>query len=445
MSIQEYIRELAEADYGKNDQQWFPSWIRRFRSTSQKEARENERLVVSQELVIQFCRQLLKSGTPAWQRLQAVRAVIAYRNLILKTSQPCLEEIRKTLNRLSKHENEGEAITDLLAARDVVGAIDENEPTILQQMRREIRLQGKKLETERAYTGWIKRFINFCKSVHLEKFSEPEIRNFLSQLAVQHNVAHSTQNQAKSALLFLYQDVLGRELEFLDVSPTSKPVKLPVVLSRQEIGRLLPQFSGVRQLMFQLMYGAGLRHSECRRLRIKDICFDQGHLVVRDGKGSKDRIGILPESSRPLLSQQIERARTNHQNDLKQGHGRVYLPHALSKKYPHANQQPGWQWVFFSHKISKDPRSGDCGRHHVSEHFFGSFFARAVKKIGIVKNASPHSLRHSFATHLLENGSDIRTVQELLGHKDVRTTMIYLHVMNKPGLAVKSPVDTLSE
>ncbi len=443
MSTQLFCQLLGNAKYGQNERKWFPKWIRRYQSASQKAVGDDVDLLVTRELVVRFCQSLVKSGTPAWQRLQAVRAVIAYRDLVLKTTQPCLEEIRRTLNRLSKNDYQNSPVNGVLAARDVVGVIDENEPTILQQTRRELRLQGKQLETERAYIGWINRFIKFCNSPQLEKFSEPEIRAFLSQLAVERNVAASTQNQAKSALLFLYQDVLGRELEFLDVTPASKPERLPVVLSREEVGRLLPQFTGVKKLMFQLMYGAGLRHSECRRLRVKDICFDQGHLVVRDGKGAKDRISVLPEASHQPLRQQLERAKAVHESDLRSGHGRVYLPHALSEKYPTAAQQFGWQWVFFSHKVSRDPRRGTCGRHHVSEHFFGSFFSDAVQRVGIVKNASPHTLRHSFATHLLEQGSDVRTVQELLGHKDVRTTMIYLHVMNRPGLAVKSPVDLL--
>ena len=443
MSIQLFCQRLTTASLGKNDQEWFPKWIRRYRSASQKSIGDGGELAVSKDLVIRFCRDLLTSRTPAWQRLQAVRAVIAYRDLVLNSSEPCLQEVRQTLNRLAQQEKMGGAVLTELSARDVVGFIDEKEPAILQETRREIRLQGKKLETERAYLGWLNRFIKFCNSPQLEKFSEPEIRAFLSQLAVERNVAASTQNQAKSALLFLYQDVLGRELEFLDVTPTSKPEKLPVVLSTEEIGLLMPQFSGVKQLMFQLMYGAGLRHSECRRLRVKDICFDQGHLVVRDGKGSKDRISVLPEASRTPLRQQLERAQAIHESDLRNGHGRVYLPHALHKKYPNASQQFGWQWVFFSHKVSRDPRSGAYGRHHVSESFFRNYFSEIIQRVGIVKNASPHTLRHSFATHLLEQGSDVRTVQELLGHKDVRTTMIYLHVMNKPGLAVKSPVDVL--
>jgi len=263
-------------------------------------------------------------------------------------------------------------------------------------------------------------------------------------LAVDGNVTAGTLKQAKCALLFLYQIVLGRELGFLDVGRASKSERLPVVLSRQEIAKLLPEFKGLRQLMFLVMYGAGLRHRECRRLRVKDVCFDEGHLVVRSGKGDQDRITVLPERCREALREQIENVRRLHERDLNDGFGAVYLPHALERKYPNENREFGWQWVFPSHQMAKDPRSGKIRRHHVSEDFFGGFFKRAADRVGIAKSAVPHSLRHSFATHLLEDGADIRTVQELLGHKDVRTTMIYLHVMNKPGLAVKSPVDALS-
>jgi len=313
----------------------------------------------------------------------------------------------------------------------------------MQQMRKELRLRHKAMETEKAYVGWVGRFINHCGSDDLNRFGEPQIKSFLTDLAVEGNVAVSTQDQAKSALLFLYQSVLGRELAFLDVTRANKPRRLPVVLSRGEIALLIPEFVGTRRLMFLVMYGAGLRHAECRRLRVKDVCFEEGHIVVRNGKGDKDRITVLPERSSEELRLQIERVRRQHLHDLDAGFGTVYLPHALHRKYPNENREFGWQWVFPSQQMSKDPRSGITRRHHISENFFADNFKAAIDRVGILKNAVPHSLRHSFATHLLEGGSDIRTVQELLGHKDVKTTMIYTHVMNRPGIAVKSPVDQL--
>ena len=270
---------------------------------------------------------------------------------------------------------------------------------------------------------------------------ESAIRSFLTKLAVEGDVAPNTQGQAKSALLFLFQKVLHREIGFLDVVPADKPARLPVVFSRSEIATLLPEFQSLRRLMFLVMYGAGLRHAECRRLRVKDVCFDEGHLVIRSGKGENDRITVLPDVCRQDLIEQVERVRRLHKRDLEIGAGRVYLPYALERKYVNENRDFGWQWVFPAMKLSKDPRSGQMRRHHVGEEFFAKFFKAALDRSGIVKNAVPHSLRHGFATHLLEDGADIRTVQDLLGHKDVSTTMIYLHVMNKPGLAVKSPAD----
>ena len=443
MNVQEYEVKLRAANYGQADREWFPKWLKRyhsFRKCTTKTASDNE-LTVSRDSVIAFSKSLVKSGTPAWQRLQAVRAVEAYALLIMKSAAPDLSEVRKALKRLAEQEKvESAGDTDGLH-RPIEGKIDDREPVVIQQMRREIRYQYKDLDTEKAYVGWVRRFIKFCRSPQLEDFSEPEIRDFLTNLAVDQNLAPSSQNQAKSALLFLYQDVFGRELEFLDFIASSKPERLPVVLSVVEIKRLILFFAGLKRLMFLLIYGAGLRHSECRRLHVKDICFDEGHLVVRNGKGAKDRVSVLPQTSIKPLKQQIEKVKMLHEVDLKNGYGEVYLPYALARKYPNENKKLAWQWVFASNRISQDPRSGRFGRHHVSEYFFGNFFGKMVARAEIHKNAVPHSLRHSFATHLLEDGADIRTVQELLGHKDVRTTMIYLHVMNRPGLAVKSPVD----
>lgn len=240
-------------------------------------------------------------------------------------------------------------------------------------MRQELRLRHKALETERAYIGWIGRFIRHCGSEDLQAFGEPEIKTFLTKLAVEGDVAASTQDQAKSALLFLYQQVLNRELAFLDVSRANKPKRLPVVLSRAEITTLLPEFTDLRRLMFLVMYGAGLRHKECRRLRLKDVYFDEGHLVVRNGKGDKDRITVLPGCCREGLLNQVERVRRQHARDLKAGFGGVYLPHALERKYPNENKETGWQWLFPSHRMAKDPRTGERRRHHVSESYLQSF------------------------------------------------------------------------
>ena len=443
MSAQIFCRELPRFPFDNNDRRWFPKWIRRYASSLQRS--HEDPLSVSTLEVIRFLQSLRDRGVPAWQRLQAARAVEAYRKFVLRTDQPSLLEIKQTLQRLAAQERNQTQPQTGVNTTDVIGHLPANEPDIVRRLRSELRQFGHKYDTEKAYVGWIKRFIKHCRSPELEQFGEPEIKAFLTRLAVEDDVAFSTQKQAKCALLFLYQKVLGRELEFLDATRATKPERLPVVLSWNEIQRLLPEFHGQHRLMFQLMYGSGLRHKECRRLRVKDIAFDQGHIVVRNGKGDKDRITVLPECCVPDLQRQIEAVRSSRDHDLDRGLGRVYLPHALARKYPNASREFGWQWIFPSRQFSKDPRSGQMWRHHISESVFANRFRRALRKAGISKNAAPHSLRHSFATHLLESGADIRTVQQLLGHKDVSTTMIYLHVMNKPGLAVKSPADTLPQ
>lgn len=441
MSVHKFKKDLLSMDYPENDKTFFPFWISRYASeVGQRNPFAN--LPVNEATILKFSRSLLQSEIPAWQRLQAVRAVEAYHIFLFGKSTEWILNIKKTLSRIADQERED---YDGGTPRDLVGVIDKTEPIVIQNMRRELRLRYKQLETERAYVGWIERFIKFCGSKELEKFAEPEIKKFLSDLAVEQNVAPNTQKQAKSALLFLYRQVFGRELEFLDVVPANKPAQLPVVLSREEICRLFKHFTGVKRTMFQIMYGAGLRHRECLRLRVKDINFDQGHIVVRAGKGAKDRITVLPDTTKTVLRDQIERVRTLHLEDTAEGFGRVYLPFALRKKYKNEARELGWQWLFPSAKISRDPKSGEFLRHHVSLSFFGVAFKSATDRCQITKNAVPHSLRHSFATHLLEDGADVRTVQELLGHKDVKTTMIYIHVMNKPGIAVTSPIDRMNE
>ena len=443
MSVRKFCRLLNEVKLGRKDKEWFPRWIRRYESTVDS---VHGRLSVTEAEVIRFLQSLRDNGTPAWQRLQAVRAVEMYRNLVLKTEQPPLEQIRTTLGRIADQERvigktNGAGST---GERQLVGRIDSNEPLVVQQMRREMRVRHKAMRTERAYVGWLRRYIEHCGSEDVQRFGEPQIKSFLTELAVEGEVTSGTQDQAKCALLFLYQTVLGRELAFLDVTRANAPERLPVVFSRPEIASLLPEFVDLKRLMFLTMYGAGLRHGECRRLRVKDLCFDEGHIVIRNGKGDKDRITVLPDRCREGLRDQVERVRRLHQRDLAAGFGAVYLPYALERKYPNENREFGWQWVFPAPQMSKDPRTGIVRRHHVSEKYFGDSFKAAIDHVGIVKNAVPHSLRHSFATHLLEDGADIRTVQGLLGHKDVATTMIYTHVMNRPGIAVKSPADTLS-
>lgn len=442
MSVELFCTRVRSATLSAADREWFPRWIRRY---AESVGSHRGNLPVTEADVVRFLRCLRDNGTPAWQRLQATRAVEAYRQEVLGTSEPSLQSIRLTLSRLADQERAANAggVPDARDERQLVGIIDPGEPPIVQQTRRELRVRHKALRTERAYVGWIERFIRFCGSGDVTQCADAEIKAFLTDLAVTHNVTASTQNQAKCALLFLFRNVLGRDLGFLDVVKASKPERLPVVLSRAEIERLFAQFHGTRRLMFALMYGAGLRHVECRRLRIKDVCFDEGHIVIRSGKGDKDRITVLPDEACGMLHDRVAAVRVQHDSDLQGGLGAVFLPHALERKCPAACREFGWQWLFPSRQPVRDPRSGSVRRHHVSDEFFGGYFKQALRRAGIGKHAVPHSLRHSFATHLLEGGADVRTVQELLGHKDVSTTMIYLHVMNKAGLAVRSPIDSL--
>lgn len=267
----------------------------------------------------------------------------------------------------------------------------------------------------------------------------------MSHLAVDRSVASSTQNQAKSALLFYFETVLGRELAFLAHVAAKRPATLPTVLSRQEIARIQSRLCGVDLLIFQLLYGAGLRHKECLRLRVKDICFDTRTLTIRCGKGMKDRVTVLPESAVDALRQQLRVVKVQHGRDVDAGMAEIYMPTALAKKWPAAAKSYQWRWVFPSPQYARDKRSGKTWRYHISESTFANSLRHATRLADISKAASPHVLRHSFATHLLESGSDIRTVQELLGHKDVKTTMIYTHVMNRPGLSVKSPADDVCD
>lgn len=316
------------------------------------------------------------------------------------------------------------------------------EPKLLDQVRDLIRLKHYSIRTEQAYLGWIKRFILFHHKRHPKEMGKTEIESFLTHLAVQGNVAASTQNQAMNAILFLYRHVLKQDLGWLDdVTHAKRPARLPVVLTVPEVQAVLARLDGQHWVMASLLYGSGLRLMECLRLRVKDLELTRRELIVRDGKGSKDRITLLPDKLIQPLQIQLERVKVIHQQDLQQGFGAVYLPDALERKYPNANREWAWQYVFPADKRSIDPRSGVERRHHRGETTLQQAIRNAVRQAGIDKPANCHTLRHSFATHLLANGYDIRTVQELLGHKDVRTTMIYTHVLNRGGKGVRSPLD----
>ena len=313
----------------------------------------------------------------------------------------------------------------------------------MEQCREVMRFRRLALRSEQAYLEWIKRYIFFHQKRHPRDLGEPEVRAFLTDLAARQRVAAATQNQAFNALLFLYRHVLGRELVLAGVERAKRSSRVPVVLSKAEVQRLLAAVPPKHRLFFQFLYGTGLRLMEALRLRVKDVDFERGQVLVHGGKGDKDRVTMLPEALRAGLREHLERVRLVHQKDLAEGLGAVALPGALTVKYPGAERQWVWQWVWPGAEISRDPADGRRKRHHLHESSVQRVVQTAVKLAGLTKPATCHTLRHSFATHLLEHGYDIRTVQDLLGHKEVTTTQIYTHVMQKPGLGVKSPLDQL--
>jgi integron integrase len=313
---------------------------------------------------------------------------------------------------------------------------------LFKQFTSEIRRRGYSIRTEQTYASWICRFIAFHGKGDPESMGPQEVLAFLEYLALERKVAASTQNLALNALVFLFDQVLKKPLgELGDFARAKRPRHLPVVLTRQEVELVLNALSGVHQMKAGLLYGSGLRLMECLRLRVQDVDFGYRQIMVRNAKGGKDRIVPLPQRFSDPLKMHLDRRKTLHQDDLEKGFSEVYLPDALSRKYPNAAREWPWQYVFPSSKLSVDPRSGKTRRHHAHESGLQKAVKKAARQVGIPKRVSCHCLRHSFATHLLEAGYDIRTVQELLGHADVSTTMIYTHVLNTPGVSVRSPAD----
>lgn len=317
-------------------------------------------------------------------------------------------------------------------------------PRLLLQLRQVIRSAHYSPRTEAAYVAWVRRFVRFHGLRHPAELGELEVSAYLTHLASHDRVSASTQQQALCALLLLYRDVLGRPLGDLGaVQRARRPQRLPVVLSRGEVHRVVEELAGVYQLVGMLLYGAGLRLHEGLTLRVKDVDFGRGEITVRRGKGAKDRVTVLPERLRGPLAAHLEVVKVLHEADLAAGHGRVILPEALERKFPTAAAEWGWQWVFPATRRYADPRTGEERRHHLHATAVQRAMTEGVRRAGLAKRASCHTFRHSFATHLLEAGYDIRTVQELLGHSSVSTTMIYTHVLNRGGLGVQSPADFL--
>ncbi len=331
------------------------------------------------------------------------------------------------------------AISDLLHSLDRIRMDHRDVVTALIV---EIRRRGYSIRTEQVYEQWVCRYIAFCSSRAPRELGTAEVKSFLEHLAVQRKVAANTQNQALNALVFFYTQVLGRPLDGLDSLVRAKrPRRLPVVLTRGEARALLEQMEGIQRLMASLLYGTGMRLMECVRLRIQDIDFGYRQIVVRNAKGAKDRVVPLPEVLAADIREHLKKVRETFQADVERGLGEVFLPESLARKYPSAPREWRWQYVFPSARLSVDPRSGRVRRHHVHENGLQKEVGKAARGAGVAKKVNCHSLRHSFATHLLECGYDIRTVQELLGHADVSTTMIYTHVLNTPGMTVRSPLD----
>jgi integron integrase len=317
-------------------------------------------------------------------------------------------------------------------------------PRLLERVRDTLRARHFSRRTEKAYVGWIRRFVLFHGKRHPEQLGAAEVVGYLGHLATARNVSASTQNQAFAAIVFLYREVLGLELAGLDAAPRARlPERLPLVLAREEVHAVLRQMSGTPWLMSSLMYGAGLRLLECCRLRVKDVDFARHEITVHDGKGRKDRVTVLPARLVPALRGHLERARLQHLADAAGNAGFVALPYALARKFPNANREWAWQWVFPASRVYTDAATGERRRHHLHETVLQRTFAAAVRAARLTKPATCHTLRHSFATHLLETGYDIRTIQELLGHAEVSTTMVYTHVLNRGGRGVLSPLDAL--
>lgn len=350
---------------------------------------------------------------------------------------PCHCEFAGVTEGVMEYALRNEGVTGLRA-----GLVVREPSEFMEDVRRRLRVKHYSLRTEQAYTAWIRRFIVANGKRHPRELGAAEVEGFLSRLASEDDVAAGTQNQALSALLFLYRVVLGIDLPWLnEVTRAKRPRRVPTVLSRDEVARLLAALDGRPALLARLLYGTGLRLMEGLRLRVKDVDFARNEIVVRSGKGGKDRRTVLPRSLVEALHAEIERARVLHAQDLALGAGAVWLPHALERKFPRAGRDLAWQYVFPAMHLSRDPRSRTLRRQHFNDAVFSRALKRARERAGILKPVSAHTLRHSFATHMIESGYDIRTVQELLGHSDVATTQIYTHVLNRGAGGVLSPLD----
>lgn len=420
---------------------WEKYWLQEFSRFHRVET--NKPLPTDGEAVKEFLIKLRHQGKAAWQRLQVLRYLINYAKDQLHLDTQALERMASQLRALANREK----FSEIKDVNDRAGVISTKEPLIVQELRKRIRVESKKLSTEKAYAKWTKRFSERFDLPHesmWDTVDETHVEEFLSELALEFNVAPSTQNQAFSSLLYVFENVLECPLEKINAVRAKENRCLPCVLSVGEVETLIRQFRGRDRLIARILYGCGLRIGECVSLRVKDIDFERRQIIVRDTKGCVDRATLLPDLVFDDLKLAIRNRIARHQEDLEAGLGKVWMPHALVKKYPSQQTHLNWQYLFSADRLSKDPRSGQIMRHHIHRTTFTSKFSSAVKAAGLTKLAHPHTLRHSFATHLLEQGVDVRTIQVLMGHKDISTTMIYLHVMEKNAQNIQSPLDRLS-
>lgn len=428
---------LLREGVAKDKVTWYLGWARRFAARMQAvPLREH-----SPEFVDKFLRGLAQSPkVQPWQVAQADEALRLFYQKYLGCGWaqtwvgwiPGEEPVGK----------DGQGAMPLPDERPLRGQEAESLEGLLERLRAEIRLRQYSRRTEKSYLDWARRFFAFHQGQDPAALGGAEVKSYLEYLVMRRNVAASTQNQALNALVFLYGQVLQQPLgEIGEFLRAKKPKRLPTVLTREEVERLFMHLQGVAKIMAGMLYGSGLRVMECVRLRVKDVDLERRQLTVREGKGRKDRLTVLPERFLPQLRAHLESVRELHIRDLHHGYGEVFMEQGLARKYPRAGREWAWQYVFPAGQLAKDPRAEAVRRHHLHESALQKAIKQASRQAGIAKQVSCHTLRHSFATHLLESGSDIRTVQELLGHSDVSTTMIYTHVLNRPGLAVRSPMD----
>jgi integron integrase len=432
-STNQLVRALEEEGRDERERFWLAIWGKRYR----KYLEERSLGQGSKEEVLGLLRRLAGEGKRNWQIRQAAEAMRIYSQRVegAPWARPWTIEIPE------ERDVEISSAT-MFGGRTDSGEVHARFVEFLEEVRRALRRLHYAARTEGTYLDWLRRFLVFTRPRNREEVSAEQVQEFLSYLAVVREVSANTQNQALNAMVFVFREVLDRDMGELEgVSRARERRRLPVVLTQVEVRRLLKELEAPHRLMAELMYGAGLRLMECVRLRVKDVDFEALQVVVRNGKGDKDRVTTLPVSLVERLKEHLSGVRAGHERDLQNGVGETYLPEALVRKWPRSAKEWKWQYVFPSSRLSEDPKSGRVRRHHALENSLQRAVTNAAEKAQIDKRVSCHALRHSFATHLLEGGADIRTVQELLGHSDVSTTMIYTHVLNRPGVAVRSPLD----